>query len=158
MRLNLLALSTLLLTLVSAVAQTPPGQTPPAQTPPTQPPAYVPPPQHPAPPPVSPDQVKLDAYMLRWEQEMLKIETLAATLIREEKDTTFNTRVKFVGYAQYRKQSGLSQAMLEMRPDGKQEVSERYIITGPLLYQFVPGRQGDPQLSTAEAERRPGRQ
>ncbi len=147
MRLYLLAPLTLLLA-IPVVAQTPPGQTPPAQTPPGQtPPAQTSPgqtppaqpPQRPATPQPTPDQLKLDAYMQRWEQEMQKIQTLAATLVREEKDTSFNHRQKFVGYAQYMKsQSGIGQAMLEMRPEGKQEVSERYIITGPLLYQFVP--------------------
>jgi len=120
MRLKNLALTTLLVAAAPAAAQTPPA-------PQTQPPAAT-----------AAQQQALDGYMKRWEQEMQKVQTLAAQLVREEKDTTFNTKQKFVGFAQYQKNSNLNQAMLEMRPDGKQEVSERYICTGRHLYQYVP--------------------
>jgi len=98
--------------------------------------------QNPAPAAPAPPQQALDNYLLRWEQEMQKIQTLHAQVARIDKDKTFNTAVKLVGYAAYRKTgtgaSALNLAMLEMRPEGKQEVREKWICTGTYLYQFLP--------------------
>jgi TIGR03009 family protein len=73
---------------------------------------------------------------------MQKVQTLQAQLARIDKDKTFNTATKLVGYAAYRKAgsgpSTLNLAMLEMRPEGKQEVREKYVCTGTFLYQFLP--------------------
>jgi TIGR03009 family protein len=84
----------------------------------------------------------LDNHLLRWEQEMQKVQTLQAQLARIDKDKTFNTATKLVGYAAYRKvgtgPSTLNLATLEMRPEGKQEVREKYVCTGTFLYQFLP--------------------
>jgi TIGR03009 family protein len=99
--------------------------------------------QNPAPPaaPAQPPQA-LDNYLLRWEQEMQKVQTLQAQLARIDRDKTFNTVTKLDGYAAYRKAgtgpTALNLAMLEMRPEGKQEVQEKYICTGTFLYQFSP--------------------
>jgi TIGR03009 family protein len=84
----------------------------------------------------------LDNHLLRWEQEMQKVQTLQAQLARVDKDKTFNTATKLVGYAAYRKTgsgpSSLNLATLEMRAEGKQEVREKYVCTGTFLYQFLP--------------------
>src|SRR5262245_50890324 len=50
-----------------------------------------------APAPNAAADARLDAYLQRWEQEMRKVQTLAAILSREDKDKTFNTKTEFVG-------------------------------------------------------------
>jgi TIGR03009 family protein len=120
MRVTTSALTALLLAAAPAAAQAPPMPQPQPQQAPNA----------------------LDNYLLRWEQEMQKVQTLAAQLVREEKDPQFNTAQKFVGYAQYMKTgagpNALNLAMLEMRPEGKNEISEKFVCTGTYLYQFVP--------------------
>jgi TIGR03009 family protein len=89
---------------------------------------------------------QLDAYLQRWEQEMGKIQTLYAQLNRIDKDTTFNVTQKFSGVAQYMKVGGggagraVNLATLEMRPEGKPEISEKLIITATHLYIFSPAK------------------
>jgi len=92
----------------------------------------------------APGEQALDRYLLRWEQEMQRVQTLAAQLARLDKDKTFQTTQKFAGYAQYMKDgtgpSTLNLAMLEMRLEGKDDVAEKYICTGTYLYQFLPAQ------------------
>src|SRR4051812_41395779 len=57
---------------------------------------------NPAPPPAA-ASAKLDAIMLKWEQEMVKIRTLKAALARIDKDKSFGTTRKLIGAAQYMK-------------------------------------------------------
>src|SRR5262249_15926886 len=60
--------------------------------------------QPPMPPVAAPAaDPKLENVLLKWEQEMSKIQTLQANLARTEKDTTFNTTKKYIGFAQYMK-------------------------------------------------------
>jgi TIGR03009 family protein len=124
MRLPSLALVVLALAAPAVLAQQPPAQQPP--------------------PPAAAANPALDRYMLRWEQEMQKVQTLAATLNLTEKDKTFETVKKFAGFAQYMKAgagtSGMNLAMLELREEGKKEISHKYICTGPYLYQFLPAQ------------------
>jgi TIGR03009 family protein len=98
----------------------------------------------PAAPTADPNQPRLDAHLLRWEQEMSRVQTLVAVLNRREKDKTFETEQKFSGFAQYMKAgaagNALNLAMLEMRVEGKNEVAEKFICTGTYLYQFLPGQ------------------
>lgn len=95
-------------------------------------------------PPVapSPQDQRLDSILQRWEQKMTDIQTLAAQLNRIEKDTTFNQTQKFSGFAQYMKVGSGAQAanlaLLEMRPEGKNEFSEKILITPTHLYQYSP--------------------
>jgi TIGR03009 family protein len=97
--------------------------------------------QPPQPQPVPADK-KIDDYLLRWEQEMQKIQGLEATLERTEKDKTFQIEKKFVGSARYMKDgtgpNARNLALLEMREPGKQELYEKFICTGTFLYQFSP--------------------
>jgi TIGR03009 family protein len=122
MRLYIFALAAALTAGLTAQAQT---------TPPAAPPA--------------PDPKKLDGYLLRWEQEMQKIQGLVANLERTEKDKTFQTEKKFVGFAQYMKAgtgpSALNLALLEMKEEGKKDIHEKFICTGTFLYQFSPAKQ-----------------
>ena len=76
---------------------------------------------------------------------MQKVQTLQAQLTRTEKDTAFNKTQKFVGFAQYMKetngQATLNLATLEMRPESKpNEIAEKFICTGTHLFQFLPAQ------------------
>ncbi len=121
MRRVALTLSALVLPLGLAVGQTPPA-----------PPVAAP----------SPLDQRLDAYLQRWEQEMAKIQTLAAQLNRVDKDTTFNTTRKFNGYAQYMKvgtgPQSANLATLQMNVEGSNQLHEKIVITPTHLYQFAP--------------------
>lgn len=77
----------------------------------------------------------LDAHLLRWEQEMKKVETLAAQCTRTRIDKTFGSTDIYEGTARFLKPN---MAMLEMQKKGKPEVFEKYICTGTFLYEYVP--------------------
>lgn len=87
---------------------------------------------------------KLDGYLLRWEQEMRKVNTLAATLARIDKDKTFGTTRKYTGGAQYMKSgtgaTALNMAALELKEDGKADVFDKFVCTGSYIYQFLPAQ------------------
>lgn len=127
MRLPVFVLAALLASAAAAGAQTPPGA-PPA----------------PATPAATVNAAKLDAYLLRWEQEMRKVQTLAAALARIDKDKSFGTTTKYTGVAQYMKSGSgpttMNLALLEMKQEGKADVAEKFICTGTFLYQFLPAQ------------------
>lgn len=93
---------------------------------------------------VAPNNPKLDAYLLRWEQEMKKVQTLAAVIARIDKDKSFGSTTKLTGTAQYMKSgtgpSALNLAMLELKQDGKTDLTEKVICTGTYLYQYRPAQ------------------
>jgi TIGR03009 family protein len=102
-------------------------------------------------PPAAPDaaqQQALDNYLLRWEQEMQKVEKLAAQVARIDKDQTFGSATKLSGYAAYMKAgtgaTALNLAMLELRAESKDgkaaEIAEKYVCTGTYIYQFRPAQ------------------
>jgi TIGR03009 family protein len=86
----------------------------------------------------------LDRCLLRWEQEMQKVQTLYAILSRIDKDKSFETTQKLTGYAQYMKAgtgpTALNLAMLELHQEGKKDIQEKWICTGTYLYQFAPAQ------------------
>jgi len=106
--------------------------------------AQTPPAGNAAPPAGAPNatSAKLDAIMLKWEQEMVKIQTLAANLNRTDKDKSFGNTTKFSGSAQYMKVgSGAAVrnlAALELKEDGKADYAEKFVCTGTYLYAFQP--------------------
>ncbi len=114
-----LVLATLLLAGAAASAQ----QTPPAAAPAAGPTA-------------------LDGYLLRWEQEMQKVERLAAQLVRIDKNPVQNTATKVVGYAAYMKSGGgptaLNLGVIELKTEDGKELAEKYVVTGTYLYVFRP--------------------
>lgn len=121
MRRNGMALTTLLLASLPAFAQ--PPRTPPAA---------------PAAPTAS-----LDRYLLRWEEQMQKVNTLTAQINRLDRDKTFDTTASFAGKAQYMKVpvaggSPLNLAVLELYR-GK-DLAEKYVYTGTFLYMFAPAQ------------------
>ena len=97
-----------------------------------------------APPANNAADAKLDGYLQRWEQEMRKVQTLAAALTREDKDKTFGTKTKFVGNAQFMKSgvgpTSLNLAALELKAEGKNDIADKFICTGTYLYQFLPAQ------------------
>jgi TIGR03009 family protein len=90
----------------------------------------------------APGAATLDGYLQRWEQEMQKVQTLSAQVTRIDKDLVADKPEKLVGHAAYMKSgtgpSALNLAVLELRPDGKPEVKEKFVCTGTFLYQFLP--------------------
>jgi TIGR03009 family protein len=128
MRLYGLVLAAVVLTAVPMSAQTPPG-TPPGAAPGT--------------PGAAAASAKLDGYLLRWEQEMRKVQTLSAALNRIDKDKVADVTRKLTGYALYMKAGSggpttLNLALLELKEEGRSDIYEKFICTGTYLYQFVP--------------------
>jgi TIGR03009 family protein len=98
----------------------------------------------PAAPAPAPAPGALDNYLLRWEQEMLKVQTLSAEIVQVRKDKAFNTQTKLAGWAAYMKDgtgpTALNLAAMELSPVGKKEFQEKYVCTGSFIYQFVPAQ------------------
>lgn len=111
-----------------------------AQQPPPRLPAAQPPAAAPAPAPVDPT---LDKYLLRWEQEMQKVQSLGARLSRTDKDVTFQSAQQLNGVAYYMKDgtgpSTLNRALLEMYRGNSKDIAEKFVCTGTFLYQYSPG-------------------
>lgn len=89
----------------------------------------------PAAPALDPARNPLDAHLLRWEQEMKKINTLAAQATRTTIDKTFGVTEIYEGMTKFMKPN---MALLEMQKKGKPEVFEKYVCTGAFLYEYVP--------------------
>lgn len=127
MRFPVLVLTVLLAAATAVGAQT----TPAGATPPATPAATV-------------NAARLDAYLLRWEQEMRKVQTLAAALARVDKDKSFGSTTKYNGVAQYMKSgtgpTTMNLALLEMKQEGKTDLAEKFVCTGTYLYQFLPAQ------------------
>jgi TIGR03009 family protein len=94
--------------------------------------AQQPPPAAPPAPPLNPNN-RLDALLMQWEAKMKSIQTLKATVQRERVDRVFNTTDTFIGEAKYMKPN---LALLELRRRDRQELFEKYIITGTYLYEY----------------------
>jgi TIGR03009 family protein len=131
MRLYGLVLTALILASLPARSQ---------QQPPARPPA--------APPPTD---KKLDEALQNWEKAMKDVKSLAASIVRIDKDRTFDKTTKLVGGAWYLKAgtgaSALNLARLEMRLENKkytggkdEQFEEKFICTGTYLYQFLPSQ------------------
>jgi TIGR03009 family protein len=162
MRRTWFALSGVLAAVGLAVAQPPTNPTPPESTPPVRipsgpvpttlnPPPGTGAPQTPQAPQapqtpqpgnketlLDPARDPLDRYLLRWEDEMKKVQTLAAECVRDEKNKTFNTEQRFVGRAYYMKPNF---AILHMQKKDKPQEYEKFVCTGTYLYQFLPAQQ-----------------
>jgi TIGR03009 family protein len=110
------------------------GQLASAQQPPATPPA--------SPPPA--EEKVLDGHLQKWEEKMKDVTTLAAQLVRIDKNNTMGDVTKLVGVAYYMKDgkgpTALNLAILELSPEGKKEFQERYVCTGDFIYDFKPGQ------------------
>lgn len=127
MRLMGIVLGGLLLGQGIALAQQPPGSQPPA------PPAAL-----------DPQGNRVDELLVRWEQEMRKIQSLSAQCTRIEENKTFKYTDVFNGLARYLKANDAGRvsnlAMLEMRKKDKPDVWEKFVCNGTMLYQYVPSQ------------------
>jgi TIGR03009 family protein len=84
---------------------------------------------------LDPAHNRLDALLLRWEKEMMNIQTIVVQCTRTAVDKTFQTADVYEGTAKYMKPN---MAMLEMQKKGKPQIFEKYICTGTYLYEYVP--------------------
>jgi TIGR03009 family protein len=127
-----LVLTGLLLAGAYAGAQTPPAgsATPPGTTPPAGAAAA--------------SSAALEKHLLRWEQEMKKVQTLAATLNLVEKDSTFNAVTKSSGVAWYMKAgtgpTALNLGLLELKLPGKTDIHKKFVCSGTYVYEWVPAQ------------------
>src|SRR5262245_982227 len=84
----------------------------------------------------------LDAHLDRWEKAMAGVTTLSTVLNRVDTDKVFKTATEYNGWAAYMKSgtglTSLNKAILELKPKGKTEVSEKVICTGTYIYQYIP--------------------
>lgn len=110
------ALALLLLSGGPLLAQQPPAQQPPAQ-------------------PAAPAPGRLDQHLQRWEQEMSRIQSFQAEMVRTTLDKAYGASEEFVGVARYLKPNFAS---LEMQKKGKPEVYERLLSSGNFVYQWSP--------------------
>lgn len=89
-------------------------------------------------------QTELDAYLDRWEKTMASVTNLTAVITRVDTDKVFKTATKYTGWAAYTKSgtglTALNKAVLELKPEGKTEISEKVVCTGTYIYQFIPAR------------------
>lgn len=87
---------------------------------------------------------KLDTYLAAWEKTMAEVKTMSTTLERVDTDKVFKTATKYTGWAAYMKSgtgvSALNKAIVELKPDGKAEFSEKVICTGTYVYQYIPSK------------------
>jgi len=74
------------------------------------------------------------SHLLRWEQEMQRVQTLVALINLTEKDKAFRTEQKFSGFASYMKAgngpTAQNLAMLELHQDGKQDILAEIRLLG----------------------------
>jgi TIGR03009 family protein len=91
--------------------------------------------QQPQAPSTAANANRLDAMLLRWEQQMRSVQTISAQCTRTTLDKTFQDREVFEGTAKYMKPN---LAMLELQKQGKPQVFEKFVCTGTFLYEYVP--------------------
>lgn len=83
---------------------------------------------------LDPQRNRLDALLVRWEQEMKNTQTLLCNCSRTTLDKTFQVTEIYEGSAKYMKPN---LAMLEMKKKDKPEVFEKYICSGTYLYEYA---------------------
>jgi len=87
-------------------------------------------------PTLDPQKVPLDKYLLRWHEEMGKVQTLALRCTRDDISKIHNTKDTFEGTIHFMKPNYI---ILQLTKKGKPEQFEKIICTGNNLFQFVPG-------------------
>jgi TIGR03009 family protein len=89
----------------------------------------------PATAPFDPAKNPLDRYLLRWEEAMKKVDTLALACTRKEIDKVYRTEKTYEGTIHFLKPTYF---FWDMRVKGKPQEFERLIGSGQYIYQFVP--------------------
>ncbi len=94
------------------------------------------------PPPQPPDRTATkppinpaEEYLRLCEERLKGLNSFVARVHRISQDKTFMTAEVFEGTVKYLKPD---MSLLEMRQKGKPQILEKYIRTGPLLYEYVP--------------------
>ena len=86
----------------------------------------------------------LDDHLNSWESKMREVQSLEATIKREDKNKVYGATSKYSGKAQYAKSgtgaTALNMAALELTQEKKTEFSEKIVCTGTYLYQYVPSQ------------------
>ena len=80
-------------------------------------------------------QQKLDALLVRWQNEMSAVQSLVAKCNRVTVNKTFRTTDKFEGTATFLKPN---MAMLKMQKENQPDKLEMYICAGSKVYEYVP--------------------
>jgi len=91
-----------------------------------------------------PAQADLDPILLRWEKAMTELQSFYAEVERSTKDNVFKTNDVFKGYAFLRKTDNKDtpvQIKMNLVKTTNQDVFERFVCTGPDLYEYVPAKQ-----------------
>ena len=84
----------------------------------------------------------LDDHLNSWESRMREVQSLQATIKREDKNKVYGATKKLSGLAYYAKSgtgaTALNMAALELTEEKKTEFTEKIVCTGTYLYQYVP--------------------
>ena len=89
----------------------------------------------PAPAALDPGRNALDAYLLRWEEAMKKVDTLALKCTRTETDPIYKTKHTYEGTIHFMRPNFF---FWNMQDKTRPAAFERFICTGVKLYQFLP--------------------
>src|SRR5215471_21721901 len=84
---------------------------------------------------LDPARNPLDRYLMRWEDAMKNVKTLALRCTRTEKDAVRQTKTTFSGTIHFLKPTYF---FWDMRRADRPGDFERYICTGQYIYQYVP--------------------
>jgi TIGR03009 family protein len=120
-----------LLCAAGLAAAQPPGKA----APPRGRPAAPPPAAAPADVKLDPQRDKLDAYLVRWQDAMKQVESLALRCDRTEDDKIYKTKTTFTGTIHFKKPM---QFFWHMDQKDKKGNYERFVSTGQFIYQFIP--------------------
>jgi TIGR03009 family protein len=95
----------------------------------------APAPEGPAAPALDPTRNALDAYLLKWEEAMKKVDTLAVACSRTEVDKVYQTRKVYSGTIHFKKPTFF---FWHMAVKDKPAEFERFVCTGTNIYRYVP--------------------
>jgi TIGR03009 family protein len=81
---------------------------------------------------------RLDEVLLKWEQSMSRVSSLAAQCVRTKVDKTYQTTEVFEGVAKYLRVDKTNYASLEMYKRGRRDIFEKWICGADAVYEFAP--------------------
>lgn len=81
------------------------------------------------------NDAKLDEYLSKWQDAMLRIDTLAMQCSRVEDNKVYQTKETYTGTIHFKKPT---QVLWNMQKKDKPQEFERFICTGTHVYQFAP--------------------
>src|SRR4051794_31863084 len=84
---------------------------------------------------VPPADPKLDTLLAEWDERMKAIKAIDATVTRTEIDAVTKTTEVFEGSAKFLRPD---RADLYLKKKSNPQVFERFLLTGPFLYEFRP--------------------